>query len=237
MKKKCFVFIICCAVISMLIGCGDKNASAYKEAMKAYEAHNYIDAAEQFESLGDYQDSIQMASSARFYAFSNYILNNGLSISGFSYPSIVKGNESFSTKSFVPSIVVSAISSDDLMVYYYYNHIDEIDYTKPQTLLDAKAVTKVLMLGISKGISNAKYIGSYSVHKLSDTNSKKAEECDGVLLLNDYVLGEKLIKDNLDVELNVMVNDAFDHLIKNLPGLLDSTGTGVTMKDLGFTQL
>jgi len=69
--KKAIAILFTVILIFSLTGCAESKATLYDKATKLYASGQYEAAAEIFESLGDYQSSRYMLSSAHFYTCIN----------------------------------------------------------------------------------------------------------------------------------------------------------------------
>ena len=64
-KTSSFILVLILATALLLTGCGGKG-SDYKKAMALYEEGQYLEAADQFAALGDYEDSQEMVKACRY---------------------------------------------------------------------------------------------------------------------------------------------------------------------------
>ena len=247
-SRKNIVILISIIIIAVIIAVGVKvylnmPAVKYKSALKNYDSKNYTEAAQIFKELGNYEKSKEYLKYSSIEILRNYVTENGENASYKNakkkciMKNINKNEADFGDVSF--NVGLTTGYNDGVEFIYKLDDIDEVD--------------SELYLNIPKENYKVKFSASCSLTlSVYGFYASTYEEVDGTVDLSDCDKNYKLSSsdysysgsrfNNYKVEeikeseavLPSVMDTNYKRLISEIPELLKSTNTGVTMSDLGF---
>lgn len=250
--KKVFALLLMLALVLSLTAC---DSSDYKEAMELFNSEKYSDAVTIFEELGDYEDSAQMALKCKYEMALSFIEDGEFdsakellvalddyencpellkSIPWKTFHAYLKEEGSVEIKNPDPEYTVKlATSGDDIVASYLFDAKDVGMYMYCAVVLTEDGTNNELTAN-----ATFSFLAAYMADEAStiwDTNSYKRG--DTVTWTEYNCTGKKADGSSLDAGTTGLCHDpeaSLERLTDGIKKVLDESGLGIKMADIGF---
>lgn len=210
----------------------------YHIAVNAYECEDYATALNLFTALGDYSDSAEYRLEAAWKALHSYIEENGEKLESTTKLSYV--NKSGSGQ-IIQTDLATVSSNPEQLILYNGNKIEIMGIMNFSDL----AIT------ITRGNPEAKFQISTKMTGLGTENNTTG---DGTLNISSATVNTQLNPSNylyyytdiygkshseteMDSTSRAALQEHYTYMIAGVGEILDQTGLGITLADLGFTAM
>ena len=237
--KKILAILVVALMICSLAGC---DSSKYKKAVELYDSGDYQAAIVIFSELGDYEDSAKYLKDAKWYALHDYIEKNGRRV-GSSYALEKSGPvENYA----ITTVYVATVDSDPDSLIINATYVKDLGFMQYQD---------DCVLVVYKDLSYA-YYSLNSEHTLVTGGKSGGGECsaDGHVEIgyitewtslnrnSNFSSYSKDIYGNVESSYSPDETDLtdaqglLDDLLSFSKSIIEETGLGITLADLGFTS-
>lgn len=210
----------------------------YHIAVNTYDSKDYIAALRLFTALGDYADAAEYRLESAWKALHAYIENNGEKLESTTKLSYV--NKSGSGQ-IIQTDLATVSSNPEQLILYNGNKIEimgimnfsdlAITITRGNPKAQFQISTKLTGLGTENNTSSD---GTFNI--ASATINTQLNPSNYLYFYTD-IYGKSHSETEMDSTSRAALQEHYTYVIEGVSTILDQTGLGITLADLGFTAM